>query len=294
MTTNLPVLRTAEEFMKGYTPVYQPLYPLLVAAKSQQYAAEVGKLSFNRIEAVGDIRTKHITPKDTSLAQLVAIEKSKTFKKYFMANQFVRSQLQDSSRIEDVLAQVLDEGHKFQDELLLLGEGTSDSTMVNNGLFWSGDPNYTLEGTDAEIALDGDTADLADFHRKVMVTAQKADQVAGRKLIIFYGEVVLPLFDSLFSTGVRSVKAALAETLGPNYSMTKMLEAVTPADESGWIIVNIDQQKLHYTEIPRLLSQGVNQEKMYTWHNFIQGSMMVEVLAKDAIIRQPAVLASEE
>jgi hypothetical protein len=38
------------------------------------------------------------------------------------------------------------------------------------------------------------------------------------------------------------------------------------------MIVNLDQVKLHYTALPKLKAQGVNEEKMYSWHNFIMGS----------------------
>ena len=62
---------------------------------------------------------------------------------------------------------------------------------------------------------------------------------------------------------------------------------VTPASEDGWLIANRSQVKLHYTTLPGLKAQGVNEEKMYSWHNFLMGSSMVDVMAADAIIRQP-------
>ena len=67
-----------------------------------------------------------------------------------------------------------------------------------------------------------------------------------------------------------------------------MPTAVTPAGVQGWIVVNLDQIKFHYTVLPNLKAQGVNDEKMYTWHNFLMGSCMVEVLAENGIIHQPA------
>ena len=53
--TNKVVLRSVEEFMAGYEPGYQPLYPLFLG-KAQSYSEEAGKVTFNRVEAVGDIR----------------------------------------------------------------------------------------------------------------------------------------------------------------------------------------------------------------------------------------------
>lgn len=286
MGTNKIALRTVEEFMADYTPIYQPIYPLFLGGKSQQYAAEVGKLDFRRVEAVGDIRARRMTPKDTDIQQISVMEGKKSFKKYFLANQFTISQFQDLQGVEEVVSQVLDEHQLQADELLMLGEGSSTSTMLNNGLFWSNDTNYTLE-TSAEIAT---LNRLYDFHNKVVATANKANQVAGRKVIFFYGSLVLPLVNSVYTTAVRSWKAALLEVLGSNYSIVEVPSVATPTSTNGWFIANMDQTKLHFTELPRLMSQGQNEEKMYLWHNFVMGSMMLEVLAKDAIIRQPATL----
>lgn len=285
MPTNKIALRTVEEFMSDFTPIYQPIYPLFLAGKSQQYPAEVGQLDFRRVSAVGDIRAKNITPKDTEIRQISVMEGKKSYKKYFLANQFILSEFQDRQGIEEVQSQVLDEHHKQMDELFLLGEGTSASTMLNNGLFWSNDSNYTLE-TSSQI----DSTDrLLDMHTQVITSAIKADQVAGRKVIVFYGNV-LPYFNSLYTTSARAFKAVLAEVLGPNYSFVQLPAAVTPASANGWIVANLDQTKLHYSVLPQVHSQGQNEEKLYQWTNFLMGSAMLEVLAPNGIVRQPTTL----
>lgn len=279
--TNKIALRTVEEFMQGYNPIYQPLYPLFLG-NAQSYSEEVGKIDFKRVDTIGDIRAKHVTPKDTTLFQLNFKEASKTFKKYFLANQFTISQLQDQKGIEDVVAQVLDEHQKQMDELFLLGEGTSTSTMINNGLFWSNDPNYNYLSS-PETLTDADA-----LHTSVMETVAVADQVAGRKVIIFYGTSCLPVFDSVYDSSPVPFKTVLQQVLGSNYSLAKMPAAVTPTSTNGWIIANLDQVKLHYTALPALKAQGVNDEKMYSWHNFLMGSSMLEVLAQNAVVRQIA------
>jgi hypothetical protein len=283
--TNKVVLRTVEEFMTDYTPIYQPMYPLLLG-KSQSYAEEVGKIDFKRVSAVGDIRAKHITPKDTEIRQISATDAKKTFKKYFLANQYVESDLQDQQNIEEIVAQVLDEHQKQADELMLFGEGTDASTMINNGLYWSNDPNYTLE-TSAELDTDADTGGLIALHNAVIASALKADVVAGRKAIVFYGSLALAAFNGLYAAQPVPFKRVLADVLGSNYSFLSMPADVTPASSYGYIVVNLDQVKTHYTTLPSLKDQGVNSEKMYAWFNFLMGSMMVEVLAKNAVIRQP-------
>lgn len=283
MPTNKIALRTVEEFMSDYTPVYQPIYPLFLS-KAQQYAPEVGKHDFRRIATVGDIRGKHITPKDTEIRQVAVMEGKKSFKKYFLANQYVQSNFQDRQGIEEVVAQVLDEHQIQMDELFLLGEGTSGSDVINSGLFWSGDANYTLE-TSTEIASSGR---LVDLHTKIVATAAKADQLAGRKVLILYGNV-LPYFRSLHSEAARAFRAVLQEAL-PGYSFVELPTSVTPASSNGWIVANMDQCKLHYTKLPELLAQGQNEEKMYYWFNFLMGSSMLEVLALNGVIRQPSTL----
>lgn len=287
--TNKVALRTVEEFMTDYMPTFQPLYPLFMG-KSQGYSEQVGTIDFKRIDTVGDIRAKHITPKDTEIKQINVGEGKKTLKKYFLANQFVQSSLQDTQGLEDVIAQVLDEHQKQMDELFLLGEGTSDSTMVNNGLFWSNDPNYRLESS-ASVAA-GTAADhLKDMHTKIMTSCAIADQIAGRKALIVYGSTACAKFDSLYANTDAPFKRVLAEVLGANWSLVKMPSAVTPSGTNGWIAANLDQVKLHYTALPALKAQGFNEEKMYSWHNFLMGSSMLEVLVDDAVIRQPVTFA---
>src|SRR5690348_5710492 len=128
MPTNKLVLKSVDQFMADYVPNYNPLYPLFLG-KSQQYNEQVGIQNFKRLEVVGDIRAKHITPKDTDIRQIAVKEGSKSFKKYFLANQFVQSMLQDQSQTEDVVSQVLDEHQKHMDDLLLQGDGTASNNV---------------------------------------------------------------------------------------------------------------------------------------------------------------------
>lgn len=287
--TNKIVLRSVEEFMSDYTPVYQPLYPLFLG-KAKSYDEQVGTHDFKRVDTVGDIRAKHITPKDTEIKQVNVKEGKKTFKKYFLANQYIQSNFQDTRGNEDVVAQVLDEHQKQADEMLLLGDGTSAGNVVNNGLFWSADSNYSLKDS-VEVAAGTASDHLKDMHTKIMVTCSLADNISGRKLLIVYGETACAKFDSLYANTDAPFKRVLSDVLGSNWTVVKMPKAVTPNSANGWITVNLDQIMVHYTTLPSLKAQGVNEEKMYTWHNFVMGSMMVEVLAADGIIRQPVTFA---
>lgn len=290
MSTNKVGLRTVDEFMEGYAPIYQPIYPLFLG-KSQAYSEDAGTASSRTVNTIGDIRAKHLLPKDTEIKLVAAKESSKTFKKYFLANQFQLSFLQAQSGTDDVISQVLDEHQTQMDELFLLGEGTSTSTMLNNGLFWSNDANYVLESS-VEVAKDADGVHLVDFASRVMANATTANRSAGRKLVLFYGTTLLPKFNSLFPNGARSFQSAVKEVLGTNYSVAEIPAAITPSGANGWIVVNLDQVRLHYTALPALKSQGSNDEKMYYWFNFLMGSCMLEVLASGGIVRQPATFAA--
>lgn len=287
MPTNKIALRSVEEVMNDYTPVYQPLFPLFLA-KSLQHSVEVGKVENRRVNAVGDIRAKHMTPKDTEIRQVSVMEGKKTFKKYFLANQYVNSELQDREGLEEVIAQVLDEHQVHMDELFLLGEGTSGSDVINNGLFYSADANYTLESAISTISA---TARARLLYGHIQGTLSKAKQVAGQKVVILYGSETKKQFNSLLDASDKALAVALQESVQGGVSFVEMPDAPTPASSEGWIVANIDQTKLNYTKLPELLRQGFNEEKMYYWANFMMGSMMLEVLARDGVIRQPVTYA---
>ena len=286
MSTNRVALKTVEQYLADYQPIYSPIYSLFLDG-AQQHENKVAKYTFKRVEAIGDLYGKHITPKDTEIKQFGIAEGSKNFKAYFLANQFTISHLQEGADYNQVVQQVLDAHNVQMDSLFLTGEGSSNSTMINNGLFWSNDPNFTEESSTAIASGDGR---LADFHAKVVVTAQKANQIAGRKVIFFYGSNILPLFNSIYSSAGVAVKSLLQDVLS-DYSFVQLPEAATPSSSHGWIVANLDQVKLHYTKVPSLLANGSNDENMYDWFNFLMGSSMLEVLAKNAVIKQPATLA---
>jgi hypothetical protein len=286
--TNKIVLRSAEEFMNDYKPTYRALYPLLMK-NSQAYPQVVGELNFRRATTVGDIRMKRITPKDTNIHQISVAEGKKTFKKYFDAAQFIQSIFQDTEGNEAIIVEVLDENEKLQDELMLFGEGTDNSTMLNNGIFYSGDANYTLENS-KNIAAASTGYHLPDLHTQIMATISKADLVDGEKVMVLYGVDLLAKFDSLYVNSDAPFKRVLQD-VAEGWTFIKMPADVTPASADGWIAINLDQIKVNYTVFPSLLSQGTNEEKMHTWHNFIMGSMMVEVKVKNGIIRQPVEFA---
>jgi hypothetical protein len=287
MSTNKLVLRSAEEVMADYTPTYQPFWPVLLG-KSQSYPEEVGKLTFKRLEAIGNIRNQHYNPKDTHIHQISVVEKTKVFKKYFLASQYVQSTLQDRSQNEDVVKQVLDENNKLMDDMVLLGEGTSASDVVNNGLFWSADPNYLLENSSELASTEGH---LPALHASVVGEKIKADTVAGNKVVVFYGSTMLTKVCGIYSSSSTPFKSALQAALGGNYSLAELPAEVTPSGANGFMILTMPQIKLHYTTAPKLSAQGVDERNMEVWHNFLMGSAMVEVLAYKGVIRQPHTFA---
>jgi hypothetical protein len=287
MATNKIVLRDTDQIMADYVPTFQPLFPLLLG-KSRSYPEQVGKINFKRMEAIGNIRNQVYVPKDTHIHQIAAVEKSKTFKKYFLASQYVQSSLQDTEQNEDVVKQVLDENMKLMDDLVLLGGGTAANNVINNGLYWSGDANYLLESSSELASTSGH---LPALHASVVAEKLKADSVAGRKVIVFYGSTMLSKLCGIYADSSVAFKSALQSAIGDNYSIVEMPSEVTPSGANGFMIINLDQVMLHYTTMPKLADQGVDARNMEVWHNFIMGSAMVEVLAYKGIIRQPHTFA---
>lgn len=281
MPTNKIVLRTTDELMAGFKPVYAPIWGMFMG-NAVQYTNEVGTHTFREVKTVGDIRVKQFTPKDTELKQIAVSEGSKTFRKYFLGNQYVQSSFQDQQGVQDVISQVLDE-HNRQADDLLLGDG------INNGIYTSSDSNYQLENS-YEVQKDSDSQHVDDLYSKVLSLSQVADQSAGRKMVMFYGANILPKVTALFSQVAKPFKTVLAEGLPANYSLATMPADVTPSNANGVMIINMDQIRLHWTAMPQLAGRGLNEEKNYYWFNFLLGSMMVDCRVSKAIIRQPLTL----
>lgn len=277
--TNKVVLRSVDEFMADFVPTYAPLFPLLMS-KAVAHPEVVGEHNFRRLEAVGDIRVKRITPKDTEMQQVAVGEKKKTFKKYFYANQFIQSNYQDKDQNEDVIKQVLDENFKLADEMLISGDGGT-----NAGLHTSSDANYVSDTASVTAS------DLSSLHSAIMTSVRNAEKLSGSKLIIFYGATLLPLVDSIYANGAQPFKDVLGKALPPSFGPIAYMPADVTPSGNGWIIVNMDQIKLHYTTLPKLDDQGINAEKKYSWHNFVMGSMMLEVLALGGVRKTVATIS---
>lgn len=285
--TNKIVLRTIEQFMNDYKPGYTSIMPLFMS-NAQQHPIEVGTSDFKRIETIGDIRSRRFGPKDTELHQINAKEGKKTFKKYFFGSQFIQSNLQSTEGYEGVVAQVMDEHNKQGDEIFLTGDGTSDATVENNGLFYSQDPNYT-KNSSATIAATGNN--LPGFYDKIAEIVEDANDLDGQKTVLVYGAEARRKMVSLFTQTERALSTVLDEAFS-DIDFNLLPKSITPAGENGFIVVNLPQVKLHYTSLPKIDGQGVNEEKKYSWTNFIMGSSMLDVLAKDAVIHQPVTFSS--
>lgn len=286
--TNKIITKTVEEFMSGYTPGYTPIMPLLLSnGKAQQYAVEAGVNDFKRVETIGDIRSRRVGPKTTELFQINAKEGKKSFKKYFFGSQFIQSGLQDSRGYEDIVGRVLDEHNKQSDEIFLFGDGTSNLNVENNGLYYSSDVNYT---TKASAAIPATDAHLTGLYSKLAEIIEDADDTDGQKLVLIYGATARAKWNAMFSATQKSLSSVVAEAFA-SVEFNKLPKSVTPTGANGFLVINLAQIKVHYTVLPSIRKQGYNDEKDYAWTNFIMGSSMVEVLAKDGIIHQPLTFA---
>lgn len=273
--TNKIVFRSVEEFMSGFTPRYTSLMALFLTG-AKQHEAAVGEAKYSKVSAMGDIRNRVVTPKDTELHQIGAGPSSKTFKKYFLGSQYIQSNLQDRQGYEDVVAEALDEHNKHNDEIFLGGDGQ------NNGLLVSSDANFTARSS-------ASMADLDALYNKIVEQALIANEIEGQKVLLYFGDTMSTKFNSLFGDN----KVPFNEAVGGSealkeYDFIKVPTSVVPATlTSGFAIVNMGKIQVHYMILPEVNNQGTNDEKNYAWTNFLQGSSMVDVKTKDAIILQP-------
>ena len=148
------------------------------------------------------------------------------------------------------------------------------------------DFNYTKQF----LTVVADSDKLNSLHSKVVTTAEKSKLVAGDKLVIFYGAAITEILNSVYPNGSVPFKRTLVEVLGPEFSVAQV-PAQAGLSGTGWIIVNKQQSKLHYSALPGLLDRGYNAQDMQYWFNFLSGSMMLDVLVKDAVIHQPCTIA---
>jgi hypothetical protein len=281
--TSKPQIKTTTEYMKDFVPTYKPVFPLFLGAMAKKYVDEVGTATIIRYEALGDYRAAQVTPKDTHIKQIGVGEGSKTFKKIFLMNQFKLSGLQNQDSTSEVIKQVLDEANKQFDEALFLGGGTSSATVLNNGLFWSADTNAI---TRTLSDLSGSSTKAADLFELVLSQYNLATQVAGRVIVVPYGDVKT-YFNKILS-GAITVKSALATS---NVSVVDFPDALIPASSHGFLLINMDQIALHYSSVPRLDGSGINEEGKYFWANFLQGNCLVDVKAYGGLIKQLVRLA---
>lgn len=282
MSTNLIISQTSQEFLSGYTPIYSPIYPLFTQ-NGQQYALQAAERTLRRAVALGDIRTKRYSPKDTEVKHFNAGPQDKVFKAYLNVVRFTHSIFQDASGVPDILSQALEEHQKAQDELLYFGDGATDGAQINNGLYFSSDANYVKESSSSLSA----TNQLELFHQAV-VSEARAVSVGGERSIIFYGDTCLAALDSLHASGGGTVLGNLIEVLS-DFNLIRSPKGLTPSGENGILVVNHAQVKTHYVTEPVILDQDTDRKEMQAWANFVQGSMMVDVAAPGGIRKLPLV-----
>jgi hypothetical protein len=149
--------------------------------------------------------------------------------------------LQDPRGIEDVVGQVLDEHQKQADDLLLLGEGTSNSTMINNGLYLVETIQTTLSKAQSKSRKAPTPITCRTCTLKLLQRNCLRCSVSGRKVVIFYGSTMLAKVSGIYLNSSQPFKKVLADALGPNYSIVELPSAVTPSGANGFIIANYDQ-----------------------------------------------------
>lgn len=278
--TNKIVLRTNEEFLSDFKPLYTPIWPLLINnGAGVKHSMEVGQTSFRETKTIGDIRNRRIDPKSTEVHQIHSTEGVKTFHKYFDASQYIQSSLQDTKGYETVKGQALDEHNLQFDEMLMDGGG------INNGLIVSSDANHTTNSS-YEIKKDAGGKYFADMYDKMSEVLEAANRLQGDKLVFVMGDKTIKNFNSLSSTTDTPLSKLIQDAF-PEFSFNKMSDRLNAAGREGLLIVNLDQIRVNYIYTPAIDGEGVNEEKRYIWTNFLSGSSMVDVRNKGGVTYQP-------
>lgn len=274
--TNKPILRTAEEFAAGYTPVYSPIYPLFFnAPNAVSYERVEGTAKTKGVEAIGDMIAKKFSAKDTVIHQLHGKATEFSFDKNFYLAEYKTGINQSSEGDPALVSEFMDNQNVKMDQLLLFGD------EGNQGLYTNNSSKYVTESAIASI----DPTDKQAFYEAIMATADEADKIAGSKILMLFGETTRKLWRAgLFSTGVASVKQNLMEALGSEYTPVVMPSQVAPNAE-GWLVINMAKTKIHHHGAP-WMEPGEDAPRRLRYVHFLLGSTGVELQADGAIIKQ--------
>lgn len=274
--TNKPILRTAQEFAEGYSPVYPAIYPVFLSGShSKLYERVEGQQTVKGVEAIGDMVAKKFSSKDTLIHQLHGKEKSFSFDKNFYLAEYKTGINQSTEGDATLVQEFIDNQNVALDNLLLFGDENNQGLHTNNS------SNFVTESPISSIDPDDPNA----FFQAIMATAEEADKLAGSKILMLYGTTTRKLWRAgLFSTGQASIQENLLRSLGSEYTPMLMPSQVTPNQE-GWLIINLNKIMVHNHGAP-WMEMGEDLPRRLRFKHFLTGSVGVELKQYGAIIKQ--------
>lgn len=275
--TNKPILRTAEEFAEGYSPVYPAIYPAFMSGShSKLYPRIEGTQTIKGVEAIGDMVAKKYSSKDTLIHQLHGKSKVFAFDSNFYLAEYKTSITQSTEGDAALVQEFIDNQNVVLDQLLLYGDES------NQGLYTNNSSDYVTESAISSLS----STDPNAFFQAIMASAEEADKLSGAKVLMLYGAKTRKLWRAgLFSTGQASIQENLMRALGSEYTPMLMPAQTSPANQEGWLIINLNKVTVHNHGAPWLES-GEDLPRRVRYTHFLVGSVGVELKQYGAILKQ--------
>ncbi|MDR2426830.1 MAG: hypothetical protein LBD46_06620 [Endomicrobium sp.] len=275
------------EINNAFTPQYRPFYMLLKAGKV--YNEKPGAITFKERGILGDKKAADVLAQDTEIKHIAVGEKpEKKYLKILKGAEYAVSTFQDNSNAQKVDNEILDEYNKQLDSEAFTGEGTSNATVKNNGLFYSKDPDFVDKG--AAAAFPTTFADRKAFIKNL--AKESADgSGGGLKRIVLLGSKLPAIFGDVIGSGTATFADLL---MSGRLSGEPPIEVVVPPAEINTTLGNVDailvidyeNVLLNHGLLPQVYQRGTEARKNLTWTQYFFNSVMIEVAKKAALIKQ--------
>ena len=280
------------EINRNYTPMYNPFYLLLKEGKV--YNEKPGKVVFKDRGLQGDKKAAEVLAQDTEIKSLSVGEKApKEYLKFPKGAEYAVSDLQDNSDAQSVDNEVLDEFQKQLDGEIFTGEGTSNTTVKNNGIFFSKDPNFVEK---AVVSFPTSFSERKAFIKSLAKESAngaggglKRIALLGSKLPAIFGDVIGAGNDTFAELLLRARLAGeppLEIMVVPNEINLKLKELSSGTEVDGIIVMDYENVLLNHGLLPQVFDKGYEKRGKLTWTQYFYNSAMVDIIKKAALIKQ--------
>lgn len=263
-------LITPEELRSNFVPTYNPFFSII--PNRQAHSVIYQDVKIQTSQTLSDTLARKVGIGDTEMAQVISGRRTKNFNKEFLAIKYKVNTKQDQSDYQDIVNRVVNDNLRQFDKEVFRGTD-------NNGILISSDPDHVTNNSFAMTDLDT----LYEGINTVLLQAEN-ELGNGMKTVALYG--TLRTLANTFNTDESDT---FLNILRRQFSNTQFVEIPTGliASETGFLVMSNDYVKMHYTQLPQALANGVNEEDSYVWTNIGYGTANIECAAPASIIVQP-------